>query len=360
MRRIFINWILPAAAVAMGVLGFVHVQQASQPVLPLAPPTSPVRSPFGKSVAASGLVEPKSENIEIGSALSGIVLEVFVPADAVGQQVKQGDALFRVDDRHLKAQLGLQQANLASAEATLRRLEAMPRTEMLPPLEAQVKAAEAERSRLFDQFQRVQRLNTNKATTDEDVTQRRLNFEQSDQRWSQAKAELELMRAGAWKPDLEIARAAVTIAAAQVEQTQTEIHRALVRAPVDGEVLQVSVRPGQAVSTQSNRSLIVLGDSSELRVRVDIDEHDIPRFHPPAAANAFRRGDSHTALPLRFLRVEPYVIPKRSLTGDNTERVDTRVLQVIYVLESPSVPVYVGQLLDVFVECDVEEPVSTQ
>jgi hypothetical protein len=41
------------------------------------------------------------------------------------------------------------------------------------------------------------------------------------------------------------------------------------------------------------------------------------------------------------------VIPKKSLTGGNTERVDTRVLQVIYAIDAPSDRLYVGQQLDV-------------
>jgi HlyD family secretion protein len=43
-------------------------------------------------------------------------------------------------------------------------------------------------------------------------------------------------------------------------------------------------------------------------------------------------------------------VPKKSLTGDNTERVDTRVLQVIYALETKNRPIYVGQQMDVFVD----------
>jgi hypothetical protein len=52
---------------------------------------------------------------------------------------------------------------------------------------------------------------------------------------------------------------------------------------------------------------------------------------------------------LSFVRVEPFVVPKRSLTGENTERVDTRVLQVIYAVESAETTLYVGQQVDVFI-----------
>jgi hypothetical protein len=44
------------------------------------------------------------------------------------------------------------------------------------------------------------------------------------------------------------------------------------------------------------------------------------------------------------------VLPKKTLSGENAERIDTRVLQVIYEFEDPNVPVAPGQLLDVFIE----------
>jgi hypothetical protein len=57
---------------------------------------------------------------------------------------------------------------------------------------------------------------------------------------------------------------------------------------------------------------------------------------------------------LAFVRVDPYVVPKRSLTGDTSERVDTRVLQVIYGFDPSALQVFVGQQMDVFV--DAEKP----
>ena len=48
--------------------------------------------------------------------------------------------------------------------------------------------------------------------------------------------------------------------------------------------------------------------------------------------------------------VEPYVVPKRNLTGDSLERVDTRVLQLIYEFDRPKFPVFVGQQVDVFIQ----------
>jgi hypothetical protein len=50
------------------------------------------------------------------------------------------------------------------------------------------------------------------------------------------------------------------------------------------------------------------------------------------------------------VRIEPYILPKKSLSGESTERVDTRVLQIIFRFQNPDFPVYVGQQMDVFIQ----------
>src|SRR5215470_18859118 len=147
--------VLPVVALAMAGLGFYHVGQASQTAPPTAPPQTPPRSPYEHSIAASGVVEARTENIALGAALSGLVLEVYVPTDRVGTHVKAGQPLFRVDDRHLKAQLKVAEAQLASAKARLVKLERQPRPEELPPSLAKVKAATANAARLQDQSERA-------------------------------------------------------------------------------------------------------------------------------------------------------------------------------------------------------------
>jgi multidrug resistance efflux pump len=119
---------------------------------------------------------------------------------------------------------------------------------------------------------------------------------------------------------------------------------------VAGVVLQVNVRAGERVSDQDAKALVVLGDTSTYHVRVDIDERDIARFQRGAPAKAYPRGETAHEMTMRFARVEPFVVPKKALTGENTERVDTRVLQVLYAIERTEHAVYVGQQLDVFID----------
>jgi hypothetical protein len=99
---------------------------------------------------------------------------------------------------------------------------------------------------------------------------------------------------------------------------------------------------------------MLIGDVRRLVVRTDVDENDawrVPRG--PAAksrAVAYLRGNRDIGCELQFYRIDPFFIPKKSLTGDSTERVDTRVLQVLYVFDAGDKPIYVGQQMDVFIE----------
>jgi len=125
----------------------------------------------------------------------------------------------------------------------------------------------------------------------------------------------------------------------------------VVRAPIAGTILQVNVRAGENVSTAATTASIVLGDIDEVQVRADVDEQVAPRVKPGARAVGYLKGDSARPIAMEFVRIEPFVVPKRSLTGASIERVDTRVLQVIYRFpNSRTQTVYVGQQLDLFIE----------
>jgi hypothetical protein len=111
-----------------------------------------------------------------------------------------------------------------------------------------------------------------------------------------------------------------------------------------------------AVSTP----LMLLGDDTKLHVRVDIDENDAWRFQACAQAVASVRGNPQLKAPLQYVRTEPAVIPKVLLTGDTTQRTDTRVLQVVYSFDPAALPLYVGQMTDVFIEAPTATDARSQ
>lgn len=341
------RYIVPIVAILSLTLA-VAWALASKPVhKPTVPPSPPPESTSENTVAAVGLVEPASENIELSCSVSGMVTGLYVKA---GDQVKKGQRLFTVDDRDVASQLGVKRAALALAQARLEKLEQAPRAEEIPPAEAKVDEAKTQLADAEVQVKLIHSVSDRRAVREEDVKRRELNYEAAKARLKQAEKDLALLKAGTWKPDLRIARAEVEQAAAEVRQLETELARLTMVAPVDGTILQNKVRLGQyAQCGPLAEPLMIFGGGTELHVRTDVDESDAWRVPAGAQAVAYLRGNSQVHFPLEFVRFEPYVIPKKSLTGDAAERVDTRVLQVIYRFRDPKASVFDGQQVDVYI-----------
>ncbi|HXG10691.1 MAG TPA: HlyD family efflux transporter periplasmic adaptor subunit [Gemmataceae bacterium] len=351
------KYILPVIAVAALSFAVVYVLNTRKVESPTEPYASPAAKPDETGLAGSGIVEPSTQNIAVGASVPGIVTWV-IPFERVGTPVKKGEVLFRLDDRQQRAELALREAMLESAKIQLERQENMPRPEEVEPIEARFREARVNLADQEEQFERARRLFSKQAMSEIDFTRRNFAVQIAQEQVRRAEADLKLIKAGAWKYDLAVSRAAVKQAEAQVLQVKTALELLEVRAPIDAELLQINVRPGEFVGAPPGQTLVLLGNVKDIHVRVDIDEHDAPRFQPGMPAVGYLRGLTNVKYPLEYVRTEHYIVPKKSLTGDNTERVDTRVLQVIYKFKTKpddSNRVYIGQQMDVFLQKPSEQ-----
>jgi multidrug resistance efflux pump len=340
----FRKYLLPALAV-VGFLYAVYSVKSTNEAPPVQPPVvAPSQSPFSTFIFGAGVIEANTENIAVGAPVAGIVTKVSVK---VGARVRAGDPLLLLDDRELRAALAARKARLATARARQDRLVAFPRPEEVAISEARRAEAAAHTTEMEIRRARTKGVDP-RAVSAEEMTQRTSAAAMAQAKLAQAEADLALLRAGSWMPDRTLARAEVAAAEAEVAEIQTAIERLTVRAPGDGEVLRVNVRVGEFAS-QREQGLILLGHTDPLAVRVDIDEHDAWRFQAGTEATAFVRGNPQIKIPLTFSHLEPMLTPKRSLTGESTERVDTRVLQAIYHFDRGVLPVYIGQQVDVHI-----------
>src|SRR5262245_18477113 len=290
------RYLLPSLAIIGLALSVTTVIQGNRAPSTIPPPFQSAKAPYASYVAGAGVVESSTENIEIGTPESGIVSAIYVKW---GDRVHASDPLFKIDDRDMQGKLLIALAKVKEAQANLDKAKNL------------LKVAEG--------------LRPGSSISEVEMANRRF--------------------------DAAINEAVLGSASAQVEEIKIEIDRRTIRAPVSGRVLQIKTRLGEfALSGTLSTPLMLLGDDTRLHVRVDIDENEAWQVRPGAPAMAFVRGNSDLKTPLQFERFEPYVVPKVSLTGQSTERTDTRVLQAIYSFDPKALPVYVGQLMDVFIE----------
>jgi HlyD family secretion protein len=295
-------YLLPLLALCGLILAAVAIYYGNKPAGTGAPPVSSFQAPYASYVAGAGIVEATSGNIAIGTPVSGIVMAIYVQ---VGDQIQANAPLFKMDDRDLQAQL---------LTAT-----------------AQVKEAAAAQQKPRHRLQHAEHL-----------LQRDPN--------ALSAQDLDDLRA-----DAAQAEAALELAQARRKQIRLEIARCTVRAPVAGEVLQLKIRRGEYLEgSGTSSSLLLLGGDDRLHLRVDVDEHDAWRVQADAEAVAFVWGHPEQRIKLRYEYTEPYMVPKTSLTGQSTERTDTRVLQVIYSFAPKGQPVYIGQQLDVYIRAPTD------
>lgn len=278
--------------IIMGLVLLHIINQKDPEPQPLA---TPAINPFMHAIAASGIIESYDRNISVGNPVAGLVKKIFVK---VGDLVEKDQILFEIDDRELQAELLTEKANVAVSEANVLRLQ--------------------------DQLERLKSVTDLRAVSVDEVKTR--------------------------QNDVIISLAQLEAARARVQQTELLIARYTIKAPRAGVILQNNIREGEFLALNSRTTPILLGDA-RLQIRADIDEQNASDFKSTQIAVAYPKNNTTLKIPLVFDRIEPYVIPKRSLTGTSDERVDTRVLQVIYSFEEPKdFHVYVGQQVDVFIE----------
>lgn len=337
--------ILSIAGLALA--GYV-VATAGKKVADVPPAATPTVNPFADGIAASGTVEGATRNLALSAPVGGLVTAVLAN---VNDHVESGQALFALDDRELRAQLPRLEAAVAQAEAEVAKLEASPRPEDLPPLRAAVAVARSQVADAEDWYSNLRAAREDDAATSKELRRAWFVLEHARANLDLAEAALTQAEAGAWEKDIEIAEARAAAARAEVEGTRALIERLTVRSPVAGVVLKRNIEPGRFATTDPNDPAMVVSALDELHVRAQVDEEDLPRLREGARGIARVRGAAEKKLPLAMVRIEPYAQPKVALTGDTAERVDTRVVEVLFRVESTEgMRLYPGQLLDVYID----------
>ena len=119
----------------------------------------------------------------------------------------------------------------------------------------------------------------------------------------------------------------------------------LIRAPIDGEILKLSTKEGQYVNIGST-NLAIIGDTTNLYVRAEIDEFDIAKLNKVIRAEV--RSKNSSLFTADFIKIIPYIEPKINLKGVGAEMIDSRVLKILFRINQP-VNLFVGEQVDVYI-----------
>jgi len=348
---------------AIGILGGIASAILSGIAVPAQPPAfDPAASPYSSAIYAEGIVESdqsSGENINIYPEVPGTVKQVLV---AEGQSVRKGDSLVLIDDSVQRATTEQLQSQAQAAMSLLQELKAQPRKENLDVAESQVQSAQAALK-----------------TTEDELAKQKLAYEMDPKSVSKdaldsainatavaranlavAQRQYDLTKAGAWSYDIDNQERQQNALQKSYLASTALLSKYTLRAPRDGVVLSINPTPGSFVSSQGSYDsytqgmlpVLVLGSSqASLNVRCYVDEILVHRLPAPnkMKAQLSIRG-SGAKLALDFVRMQPFVSPKIELSNQRTERVDVRVLPVIFRIEKPeSSHLYPGELVDVFI-----------
>ncbi|HTR53576.1 MAG TPA: biotin/lipoyl-binding protein [Kofleriaceae bacterium] len=358
MRNKIIFALVILGALGAGVSAYVY----AVPSKPLPPAFDPAHNPYANGIYANGIVESfqaHGENTNIYPEVAGTVTHVEV---GEGQRVAAGTVLAVLDDSVQRAVVDQQRAQADAAAAIVDELQAQPRRENLAVAKAQLDLATAQLKTARDQLDKQRRsFDLAPESVSRDALDNAINAEHVAQaNLDVVTRQYDLTRAGAWTYDVKnqekqheaLVRAAAASTALLAKYT--------IRAPADGVVMSVNTAVGSYVSpqgtydtyTQGMGPIIVMSGTNEyLAVRCYIDEILIARLPPPEriVAEMSIRG-STAKVPLEFVRVQPYVSPKIELSNQRLEKVDLRVLPVVFRFRPPAgVSVFPGQLVDVYI-----------
>ena len=324
---------------------------------------NPAPNPYANGIYANGMIESylsSGENINIYPEVPGVVTQILV---AEGQTVSKGTPLLTMDDSVQQATVEQLKAQADAALVMLEELRHQPRKEVLEVARAQMISAGASLHSAQVQLEKQQKsFDIDSQSVSRDILDNDINAVKVAQaNYDVAKRQYELTKAGAWSYDINNQEQLYKAQYNAYLSANALLAKYTLKAKSDGVVLSIMSAVGSYLTTVGvygsytgeMKPVLVMGSAQDqLAVRCYIDEILVPRLPPTEQMQAtmFIRGTDTSGIPLEFVRMQPYISPKIQLSNQRTERVDVRVLPVIFRFDKPKdMNVYPGQLVDIYV-----------
>jgi multidrug efflux pump subunit AcrA (membrane-fusion protein) len=325
----------------VGALYFSLVH-ASTGTSPSSPPTGPRPRAEARPdvIVCSGRVEPVDGEVDVSAQVAGQLAEVRARE---GDEVKQGDILAVLDGPRQAAELAVAEASVALAAAKLRHLEAGNGREEIQQAHSETESIEALLAYEAKSLERSRRLFATSAISADDYDRQRQRVEQLKHQRDGLCKHHEALKRGSRPEEIQVARTELALAEARAHRVRVERELLLVRAPMNGKVLEVYRHQGDSVSLDRPSPIVRMADTSRLRIRLEVDEANVARLRPGQSGTFQIRGVAADAGRLSLTAILPVFGPKRLFNPDTSARVDTRILSVLCQPTDNLVPLYPGQ-----------------
>jgi HlyD family secretion protein len=311
-----------------------------------------------KLIAGPGRVEPVSEDIKLGSELSGKLKSVNVEE---GDVIHRGQVLAVLENDDYKAQVSSAEAEVRTKEATLRKVVNGARTQERSEALSTVRAAEAVMENAQAQKERYQKLFDAGVVSREEAERFSREYNVATAQYQETVEHHSLVDDHAREEDQAFAEADLQLAQARLQEARAKYEKTLIKSPIEGTVLRKHHRNGESVSNSSTvpDPIVTIGDKEVLRVRMDVDETDVDRVH--VGQKAYVTADAYGKQKFwgRVVRVGEQLGPKNVRTDEPNERVDVKILETLVELDK-GVQLPVGLRVDTFIVRDGGEIASAR
>jgi ABC exporter DevB family membrane fusion protein len=307
------------------------VAKAQRTAVPKQGTDERVTLPQGDLVAGNGIVEPADRETRVAGLVGGRIESILVRE---GQVVEKGAVLAIIEGKPDVAALAAAEAELEQAKADLARTVRGLRKEDVDAIVADTAAQRARAELSTQQLARVTELAKGGAATAEELDKARQQADADRSALEAAEARRRAALTGSRAEDVLSARARLAAAQARRDQAAAIVEGKQVRAPIAGEILSVRYRAGEYYSVVQNvDALIVMGDTSKLRVRMDVDERDIGRVREGQTAFATLNAYPGKRFYGKVVEIGKRMGRKNVRSDDPTERIDTKILEVVIELD---------------------------
>jgi multidrug resistance efflux pump len=294
----------------------------------------------GRPLVCSGRVEAVSGEVDVSAQIGGAIAELRVTE---GSLVRMGDVLAVLEGARENAELTVAEANVRLARSKLDQLRAGPGKEEIAQSLFDVHSADAQLASENSSLNRSRLLAESNAEAPEAYQQRQQRVRQLQSQRESLQKRHEALRRGALPQEVEVAKSELTLAEARLERAKVESGYRVIKAPMTGTVVEVFRHVGDSVWTVTPSPILRLADPGKVRVRLEVDEANVPRLQAGAEGSFTIQGVHGEAGRVVIKTVIPMFGPKRLFNPDTSARMDTRTLAVLCEARDCGVPLYHGQ-----------------